>query len=459
MKNNFNRISAALRKNPENVQLLVETAKYFIRQNNPIEFLNLFEEIYEQVEVEKLPPQIIFSIGMTCFDNQRWKQACKLLSILWMKDKFSPPLINPFSYALIKEGRLSDAQGVLEEALNGQLSGDPEILTNLAIVLSEKGNYDCAEKIYLNVIKIRPNEFLAYYNFGGFLMQLGREEEAIKCYEECLRIAPHAPEARNRLDSILYTRRSDITIHARGTQNSSLASIYSSIEQEDWNKAVTLINDNSNQIDHIRKNAAILELPRKAQNQISNQDFYDPKLQVKRVQIFEQNDPILIEISSLIKNEESLIWNRAGKPTRNGFQSHEILANANQNQSLDLLLEELIQVVSERRSEAIESITGRWTDPISLSGWAVVIKNGGYQKRHIHPEAKYSGVFYVKVPPISSKIAENKGDLYFFGAAGSIPLKLEPIQGSVITFPSYIPHETVPLVNTEERICIAFNVQ
>ena len=60
MKNNFNRISAALKKNPENVQLLVETAKYFIRQNNLTKSTmklyfdeNEFKSLLSNIKIEK----------------------------------------------------------------------------------------------------------------------------------------------------------------------------------------------------------------------------------------------------------------------------------------------------------------------------------------------------------------------------------------------------------------------
>ena len=461
MKNDSQRFGTALKQDPGNVQLLIETARYFINSKNPGKFLDLFEHIYKQKEIALLPPQIIFSIGQTALQNQRWNLACELLGILQKKDRYSPPLISPLSEALIKSGRLSEAKRVLEEAIHGQPKPDPELLTNFAITLSETGDYDFAEQVYRQVVETRPNEFLGHYNLGGFLRQLGRDHEAIQCYEACLKIAPDAPEAKNQIDAIKgeAERHIDQAIYTSKTENAILSEIYNSIEQKNWNQALSQIKANGDQLDNIRKHAAILELPQSVQNQISNADLYDPHLQVRRTQLFEPDDQILQEIFALIKNEDSLIWNRAGKPTREGFQSHEILTNPTKNSNLDCLLERLIRAVSTHRCYAIESLTGNWSNPISLSGWAVVLKNGGYQKRHIHPEAKFSGVFYVKVPSIPKNTAANQGDLCFFGSADTKPLKLGPRQGSVVTFPSYIPHETIPLINIDERICIAFNVQ
>ena len=91
----------------------------------------------------------------------------------------------------------------------------------------------------------------------------------------------------------------------------------------------------------------------------------------------------------------------------------------------------------------------------SISGWGVILKNGGYQKRHIHPEAKISGVFYLSVPNQTSSSKTDEGNLLF---STKSPLSVSPNTGLVVLFPSYLPHETVPqCCKTTERICIAFN--
>ena len=153
------------------------------------------------------------------------------------------------------------------------------------------------------------------------------------------------------------------------------------------------------------------------------------------------------------------MWDRAGKPTRHGAQSHELLGRRGIHKSLDVLVDQLVSLVYSHQSREIESLTGHWDSPIRLSGWSVVLNNGGFQKRHIHPEAKFSGVFYVKIPDTSTDSTSNSGDLRLFGCSEIAPLTITPSQGSAVIFPSYMPHETIPLVNTQPRICIAFNVQ
>jgi len=450
--------SLALKQSPGNIQLLIEAAKYFIGNEQAGVFLSIFDDIYSDQHRKTLPPQIIFSIGQTALQEQRWDLASDLFYILRKNDQTSPALIAPLSEALLRAGRLSDAVDVLQEALCNQSPKDPSLLTNLAIVQAEQGFYKQAEMTYREVINLRPNDFLGHFNLAGFLGIMGRDEEAINSYTQCLRIVPEAPEALNALDAIKQ-RKQYQQPDLLETEQSVLNAIYQCIEEENWGQALEFILNAGENLDPIRKQAAILELPQNVQDQISNKDFFDPYQQVKCVQIFRQDDSILDELTSVVLADKSLVWDRAGKPTRHGAQSHELLGHRGTHKSLDVLVDKLVSLVHSHRSHEIESLTGQWDSPIRLSGWSVVLNNGGFQKRHIHPEAKFSGVFYVRIPETTTESTSNSGDLRLFGCSEIAPLTITPSQGSAVIFPSYMPHETIPLVNTQPRICIAFNVQ
>jgi uncharacterized protein (TIGR02466 family) len=90
-----------------------------------------------------------------------------------------------------------------------------------------------------------------------------------------------------------------------------------------------------------------------------------------------------------------------------------------------------------------------------LSGWAVSLTKGGYQKRHIHPEAVVSGVMYIKLSDESRSCSHNEGNLMF--SSSHCNRMITPKEGMVVLFPSYLAHETIPLTTDQERICIAFN--
>ena len=89
-----------------------------------------------------------------------------------------------------------------------------------------------------------------------------------------------------------------------------------------------------------------------------------------------------------------------------------------------------------------------------ISGWGVVLEPLGYQKKHTHTESLLSGVLYLEIPDFPNN-GKHEGELRF---AGHQHYYIQPKEGMVVLFPSYLPHETIPYTSSGERICIAFNV-
>jgi len=62
---------------------------------------------------------------------------------------------------------------------------------------------------------------------------------------------------------------------------------------------------------------------------------------------------------------------------------------------------------------------------------------------------------YLKTPFQTSSTTTYEGKLVFsrWGAYDIVPEV-----GKIVLFPSYLPHETIPIQGNVERICIAFNI-
>jgi uncharacterized protein (TIGR02466 family) len=86
---------------------------------------------------------------------------------------------------------------------------------------------------------------------------------------------------------------------------------------------------------------------------------------------------------------------------------------------------------------------------------------------HVHQDT-FSGVFYLKIPENSGKlILTNPGlNPLWQGAMLSEQknkftadrLKIEPVEGHIFIWPSYLPHGVEPNNHDDERISIAFNI-
>lgn len=102
----------------------------------------------------------------------------------------------------------------------------------------------------------------------------------------------------------------------------------------------------------------------------------------------------------------------------------------------------------------------------TLTQWALVFTGGGHQLPHHHPGCWLTGVYYVSarrdIPQPDAPLpgAIRIGGLPdWAGVAAPWPLlEIEPVPGTLLLFPSFVPHETVPPGEGAERISVAFDV-
>jgi tetratricopeptide (TPR) repeat protein len=74
---------------------------------------------------------------------------------------------------------------------------------NLGVVLARAGKSEEAVRQFEQTIRLKPDYAQAYYNLGGAFAQLGRNEEAIKQFEQAVRLKPNDAEAHNNLANAL----------------------------------------------------------------------------------------------------------------------------------------------------------------------------------------------------------------------------------------------------------------
>lgn len=110
-----------------------------------------------------------------------------------------------------------------------------------------------------------------------------------------------------------------------------------------------------------------------------------------------------------------------------------------------------------------------------FDAWANVLRPGDYHAPHNHPNAVWSGVYYVDAgggepgagPPgrpfagelefIDPRVGPNMAP--FAGEAFERRLRVKPAAGLMVCFPAWLRHFTHPHEGPGERISVAFNVQ
>ena len=100
------------------------------------------------------------------------------------------------------------------------------------------------------------------------------------------------------------------------------------------------------------------------------------------------------------------------------------------------------------------------SDTLTYDMWAVRLNSEGYQDSHIHPSGWISGVYYTSLPELNKTL--NEGALEFGVYYPQRKFKslhtVQPKEGTLILFPSYYLHQTVPFESDDQRICISFDV-
>ena len=107
---------------------------------------------------------------------------------------------------------------------------------------------------------------------------------------------------------------------------------------------------------------------------------------------------------------------------------------------------------------------------LHIVGWANVLKTGGYNLRHNHPNHVFSGVYYADAGDSDPK--DELSGLFEFmdprpfvemvpapGAPFGRSFPITPVTGSMLLFPAWLYHHVLPYNGIRPRVSIAFNAQ
>jgi len=100
--------------------------------------------------------------------------------------------------------------------------------------------------------------------------------------------------------------------------------------------------------------------------------------------------------------------------------------------------------------------------------WANINYQGGYNKPHVHPNALFSGVYYVKTSPNCGRLIcqdPRPGIQTCMPTRKKVEIPkylwrdvhLQPTENRAIIFPSWLWHSVEPNQSNENRISISFN--
>ena len=100
------------------------------------------------------------------------------------------------------------------------------------------------------------------------------------------------------------------------------------------------------------------------------------------------------------------------------------------------------------------------------TGWAVVLRTGGFQHEHVHSKTDLVGVYYVEVPPVPpgtqpgalTLLDPRAGRVAARSVWESVQHSVVPQSGKLVLFPSFLAHRVDQMTAPGERISINFDV-
>tara|TARA_R110002167_G_scaffold17434_5_gene66619 strand:+ start:154 stop:1662 length:1509 start_codon:yes stop_codon:yes gene_type:complete len=124
-----------------------------------------------------------------------------------------------------------------------------------------------------------------------------------------------------------------------------------------------------------------------------------------------------------------------------------------------------IRAYMEALGPGTDPLRARNTGAYDIRGaWSVRLKPGGWHVDHIHPQGWLSSAFYIETPTAALDTPDREGWIRFGRPRHRTTPPLDagrhvrPEPGTLVLFPSYMWHGTVPFTSDESRMTIAFDV-
>ena len=166
-------------------------------------------------------------------------------------------------------------------------------------------------------------------------------------------------------------------------------------------------------------------------------------------------------IADEIRSNPSLHPDTVGYATRHGLRTGIFPAPGDR---AAVALVRLLRREVERYAEALSGdhpFVAARPDRARFTPWALLLRGEGHQELHYHPGRWVTGVVYLAAPGDGAGGGALRIGLLPDWAGVDPPwpvIDVEPRPGTLLLFPSYVPHATLPTGQEAERISVAFDV-
>ena len=332
--------------------------------------------------------------------------------------------------------------------------GNRYLQNNLATNLHSAGKYDEAIDLLKKMIALDPSHTGARYHIGRIYMDLDDSAEAVKFFIEALQFNPN--------DHLSLSAAGECLLKT-GRAGEALDMFDKALQLGGFDNRITSL-----------KTLTLAELGRTQEENWLSDPHRLGQISIISEIGYSREDMLALnrELSEFASNHPTLRKDPKENAAYKSWHSKNIAFDGNP------AVEKLKHFIAYACDKRLKTLAQE--DPLhpfvktvpresDLFLWAVKMQGGGQFTPHTHPAGWLSGVYYVDIPDVVS--AANSGEagwLKLGPPRADFKLTRQPITravkpepGMLVTFPSYIWHDTVPLPEdtTQQRLCLAFDIE
>ena len=383
--------------------------------------------------------------------------------------------------ALRRAGRLDAALATLERALAREPE-QPFVLAELAQVQRLRDEPGRAAQALRRALRAAPRSAELAFNLGHTLRDLGEEEEALRAFERAAQLKPELAQALGdvglshhrlgRLEAAIehyeraLERAPDLTrvltdlavaLLEAGQARRAHEVAGDCLRREPRALAAMMVRAHAaDELGETAEAAALLDLERLVR-----------PAAVEAVEGYASVAEFNAALRAHVEAHPSLARQPNQRTTRGGQQTGDLnVEPRGPVAALEALLQQRVRAYLDAlgRDPAHPYLAQR-PAAFHLNLWATLLDSAGHQAPHIHPAAWVSGVYYLQVPAeVRADDPGQQGWIEFGRAPESFPLqaaprvrRLQPEEGLLVLFPSYLYHRTIPFESGTRRISVALD--
>ena len=427
-------------------------------------------------------PDALHLLGIIALHCGHERRAVELLARAVAIDPSNAAFHSDLGNALQACGELDEAVRAFGTAIR-LAPGAAHLHFNLGNALNLDGQPEAALPAYRQALEIEPDNPVFHNNLGNTLQALQRLDEAAQALAQAVLLDPRyvdahynlglVHEARDDFEAAIGAYRKVLSLdpghfaaQLRFVERLFLCDRQAeALATADAGLAVSAMNINA-----MVMKATVLAASgdRDAERAFVDFDRLIWGTTLALPEEYASLDGFNRALADHVRRHPTLMVEPPDRTTRSGKQSGDLLDEplGPMGPWADAVRAAVEAYLAQLPRDADHPYLARRPSRWRLSAWGVVLSRSGHQLPHTHPAGWVSGVYYVKVPEeVHDSARKREGWIEFgrpdprFTCVRDPSVKVfEPEEGTVLLFPSYLWHGTLPFESDEERISIAFDV-